>query len=50
MLSLTDDKFINSWYGSFHPFFIFSCLKALRVLQVNGHVPPDPAAFEYYAR
>lgn len=26
-----------------------SCLKALRVLQVNGHVPPDPAAFEYYA-
>jgi len=27
-----------------------SCLKALRVLQVNSHVPPDPAAFEYYAR
>lgn len=26
-----------------------SCLKALRVLQVNCHVPPDPAAFEYYA-
>ena len=29
---------------------VYSCLKALRVLQVNSHVPPDPAAFEYYAR
>lgn len=26
-----------------------SCLKAIRVLQKNGHVPSDPALFKSYA-
>lgn len=29
--------------------FFLSCLRAIRVLQKNGHVPSDPALFKSYA-
>ena len=28
----------------------FSCLKGLRLLQINGHVSSDPDVFKYFAR
>lgn len=34
----------------FHSKYYFpSCLRAIRVLQKNGHVPSDPALFKSYA-
>lgn len=43
MIHNTSVKVVN-----IHIFFP-SCLRAIRVLQKNGHVPSDPALFKSYA-
>lgn len=43
MLHDTSAKIVNLY------FFLTSCLRAIRVLQKNGHVPSDPTLFKSYA-
>ena len=48
---LVDIKtYIKQFVGSFVYFlFLYSCLKAIRTLQVNGHIPSESAIFRTYA-